>query len=166
MSQEKKQDEIVSFGSDFLTNQFQKFFLTSELNAKNLAKALAQIELMTKEKQDSFTITKARRATVTGTTKPKTPTFEFKNPLDKDIKVNEISFVPSSGMKTNGILEIQIDGIPVFEHNAVADFTDITDLKIKFHNGKLLPRQKKVQVLIWTDDGTSSSLLVVIQFGD
>jgi len=148
-----------------LTKQFQNFFTTFENANKDLAQRLEQIVLNTTEKEEKFTFSKSGRLTTTATTIPKTPDLTFKNPLDKTIKVHEISFVPDTSFKAKGILEMRIDGAKVFETGAGADFADVTDVKIKFRTGKVLTRSKNVEIFAWTTDASSSKLLIIVQFG-
>ncbi len=163
---EEKQDEIISFGKDLLTKQFQNFFLTSQQNSENLAKALAKLTLMVEERPDTFLLTKLDRGTTTATAYPVKPDISFDNPLDKNLKVMEITILPDSSFKTKGLCKIQIDGNTVFEVDTVADLTDITEYNVPLEHGKTIKRQKKVEVFLKTSDATSSILTVFVTFGE
>jgi len=164
--EEEKPRGLMQLFIDGIKKQFDNYFQTFDKSINSIQAILKDIQIQTKEKEDSFSYTKAHRVTTTATVKPTTPNISLKNPLDKDSKVYEISFLPDTSFKTKGIIEIYVDDAIVFEHNAVADFTDLVDLKIKFRTGKRIKRGKKVEVFVWTSDGSSSKCLFVIQFGE
>ena len=96
------------------------------------------------------------------------PVKEFLNPLDRDTMVKEISFVGNAGFRTNGILKITIDDVPVFESESAGDFTDATEgLSVPLRNGKLIRQNRSVKILLKNDDNaTSVSVAVEVTFGD
>ena len=164
--EEEKPRGLMQLFTDGIKKQFDNYFQTFEKSFNSIQNILKDIQIQTKEKEDSFSYTKAHRVTTTATARPTKADISLKNPLDKDSKVYEISFIPDSTFKTKGIIEIHIDDALVFEHKAVADFTDLVDMKLKFRTGKRIKRGKKVEVFVWTSDGSSSKCLFVIQFGE
>ncbi len=94
---------------------------------KLIDKKFEQIEII--EKADAFSFTETKRATTTSDKYPDKdkPDLEFKNPLDKTLKLREFSLVPNANFKTNGMVEIRIDESLVYRSSTVANFTDIVD---------------------------------------
>lgn len=115
--------------------------------------------------QDDFSQIRLGRITSSNTTFPKNPDKEFKNPLDRDVAIRLMSVVPDATFRTNGRLLIKINGAPVFEDDAVADWTDLEDLQIPLtpQNDKL-KRNESIEFFITSSSGTSA-LTVTVTLG-
>lgn len=119
---------------------------------------------------DLFTFTEMGRATTTSKTydlESATTTITITNPLDRDTTVKEISLVPNANFKTNGIVAVHVDERKVLNQKAVADWTDLSELIIKFNQGKRIRQKRDLKIAIKNDDAsTSVSLTAVVTFGD
>lgn len=160
----KKDDKDPIFSP--ITELLERFGVLTQRNEEILE--LLKKLILKKEIPDDFTFTKIQRASTTAIVQPKTPDIQIKNPRDEETSVREISCTLDSVFRTDGNLLIMIDGAPVYENNAVADFTDITELNVPLAKGKTVKRQKKgVEVFIWNGvDSDQISLTVQVTFGE
>lgn len=117
----------------------------------------------TTPKPRKFLYTKIQRAEVAGATPPDQdePSIEIENPLDEECVIKEIAVIPDSDFKTNGRLKVFVDDAKVFEDEAVADWTDVSELKIPLENGKQIKQKRSVKFLIW---GSAGFLTVFVTF--
>ena len=117
----------------------------------------------TTPKPRKFLYTKISRAQVSATTPPDqdSPSIEIENPLDDDCVIKEIAVIPDSDFKTNGRLKVYIDDAKCFEDEAVADWTNVSELKIPLENGKEIKQKRSVKFLIW---GSAGYLTVFVTF--
>ncbi len=130
-------------------------------------KKFEQIEVI--EKADAFSFTETKRATTTSSKYPDKdkPNLEFKNPLDKILKIREFSIIPNSAFKTKGMVEIRINQSLIYRSSTVANLTDLVDHISRLVKGKRIKSTESVKVFIKNDDNsTSIGLTVTIQFAE
>ena len=166
MSDEEPPQPMSQVATNLLTKQIQNLILTGQQQAKFLADAMNKLVFLFEEKADVFLFTKLDRGTSTATVYPKVADIKIKNPLDKKLKVMEITILPDSSFKTKGLCRIQIDENVVFEVDTVADLTDVTEYNVPLEHGKTIQRGKSVEVFLKTSDGTSSILTIFVTFGE
>ena len=114
----------------------------------------------------SYSYTELGRATTTNTVKQDDADLEFQNPLDKEIVVKSVSMIPDSDFKTKGMALIKVNGTTIFKNKAVADFTDLVDTVVEILEGKTIDPKEKLEVFIWSPDGTIVSLTLQVTFGE
>ena len=81
------------------------------------------------------------------------PQFEIKNPLDKDIKLLNLTMIPLPASQPIMITKIVIGDVTLFEPDDISDvgeFTDLASLSIAIPNeGKLWKKQTKIRIYLW-----------------
>jgi hypothetical protein len=115
---------------------------------------------------DAFSYSKVSRATTTGNTKALGATISFANPRDLDTSISKIILTPDAGFKVNGMIEVEANEVSLFTNTSVADFTDLPSVTIEFPNGKILKRNKKLNIFIWSPSSVAIALTAQAVFGE
>ena len=93
------------------------------------------------------------------------PDIEFKNELEKESIVKEITIIPNTAFKTKGKIIITVNDVPVFKSKSFTAFQNIISSIIKIN--KTISQDKKVKVFIVNDDDiTSVGVSIQVTFGD
>ena len=148
-----------------LQNIFSRF-------SDNIIKKLDEIKpkeiqvVMVKQNPDTYSITELDKKTTTNekwTVKDK-PIMKFKNVLEKQGIVKEISLRPDNAFKTKGKCIITVDDSEVFISKSFTSFEDIIDTTIPVN--KTIEQDSKVKIFMISSDGTAVGLTAQVTFGD
>ena len=148
-----------------LQNIFSRF-------SDNIVKKLDEIKpkeiqvVIVKQNPDTYSITELDKKTTTNekwTTKD-FPIMKFKNVLEKQGIVKEISLRPNTAFKTKGKCIITVDDSEVFISKSFISFEDIIETTIPVN--KTIEQDSKVKVFMISSDGTAVGLTAQVTFGD
>ena len=119
-----------------------------------------------RQNPDSFSSSELEKVKTTNQkwTNKDNPLLEFKNILEKESTVKEISVVPDSVFKTKGKLLITVDDVPVFRSRTFDAFEDLQENVIKVN--KTISQDSKVKFFMISSDGTEIGLTAQVTFGD
>ena len=153
-----------------MTNPIQDFkdIVLGLKGIKDVLEDKMRIQLVKiKVATDSYQYGKIIRATTTDQAiNNETPNITFENPRSDDVVINDISLIPSTNFKTLGRMKVKINEALFFEDNAVADYTDVTEVIGQSIKGKKLKGKQKIEIFMWSSDGTEIGLTMVIFIGE
>lgn len=148
-----------------LQNIFTRF-------SNNIVEKLDEIKpkevqiVIVKQNPDTYSITEIDKKTTTNTkwTVKDKPIMQFKNVLEKQGIVKEISLRPDTNFKTKGKAIITVDDSEVFISKSFTSFEDIIDTTIPVN--KTIEQDSKVKIFMISSDGTAVGLTAQVTFGD
>jgi hypothetical protein len=100
------------------------------------------------------------RIETTETEKPSTPQFSFKNVINEDMKILNITCIPDTSFTFRGAFTIEIGG-KTFTDLRWSNMGDVSEINIDFTSlgGAKLDLNEEVEVFLWND--TDSALLAM-----
>ena len=142
---------------------FGKIIEMFESVLKKDKKNIQRVEVVTKPYEFGKPI--MDRAVTSSNARPETPSIKIENPLDRDIRIFEISMVPNANFKTNGRLEIQINGVTYLDEKPAATYTDPIEINLPIPpEGELLKAGESIDFNIRNDDDATSVALTVLVY--
>lgn len=128
-------------------------------------KNIQQVQVVTKPYE--FGKPFLKRATTSSNVRPETPSIQIENPLDRDVRIFAVGLVPNALFKSNGRLEIQINGVTYLDEESVATFTDLVDVNLPIPpEGELLKAGELLEFFIRNDDNaTLVGMTVLVYIG-
>lgn len=91
----------------------------------------------------------------TNSSRPSTPNITIKNPVDRLSFINKLEIFPSLNFATNGILQIYLDGITLFDNsNNVGFFQKFKSFAIPL-NANELKRSGRIEIFSWNGNGST-----------
>jgi hypothetical protein len=105
-----------------------------------------------------FSKTIPKTISTSNTAKQTIPDFSIQNPLDKDIFVNSIEIVPDPAFSYKGVLQINLNGAPIFPPNIAGFFSQYTRFSIPLPN-KVLLNSMSLDIFVW--DGIDNAPVTV-----
>lgn len=150
------------------TKQSTKFSQEFEIQMlsmleKLIPKDIQKVDVITKPY--SFGRTKLQRESTTLTSIPNTPQIQFTNPLDDKNRITAITIIPDDSFKTKGLLRLNIGEVTVLQIDTAGYLTDLNNLPLTIPNeGWQLRSEDKIELYIWTSDGTASAATLIVHF--